>query len=160
MDAGGNLFIADTDNDCIREVNACTGVITTVAGNGTWGYSGDGGPATAAELGYPDGIAVDASGDLFIADTENNVHPRSVWPRAGSHAHITTVAGTPTSMAMAAITDWPPRRSSAYPKGVAVDSSGDLFIADSGNNRVREVTAPRQPAGTITTAAGTLKLGL
>ena len=72
MDASGNLFIADNMNNRVREVNASTHVITTVAGNGTFGYSGDGGPATAAELARPQGIAVDGSGNLFIADTNNN----------------------------------------------------------------------------------------
>ena len=69
MDAAGDLFIADTGNNRIREVNHATGVITTVAGNGTAGYSGDSGQATAAELDDPVGVAVDAAGDLFIADS-------------------------------------------------------------------------------------------
>ena len=89
MDGSGDLFIADTGNNVIREVNASTHVITTVAGNGNSGYSGDNGPATAAELGNPMGIAVDGSGDLFIADTDNNVI-REV--NASTHV-ITTVAG-------------------------------------------------------------------
>ena len=73
MDASGDLFIADTCNNRIREVNAGTDVITTVAGNGDcYGYSGDGGLATAAELDDPAGVAVDAGGDLFIADTCNS----------------------------------------------------------------------------------------
>ena len=65
----GDLFIADYDNNVIREVNYTTGRITTVAGDGTLGYSGDGSQATAAELYGPTGVAVDAAGDLFIADT-------------------------------------------------------------------------------------------
>ena len=89
VDAAGDIFIADTNNNVIREVNHATGVITTVAGNGTAGYSGDGGPATAAQLDAPEGVAVDAAGDLFIADTNNNV------VREVNHATgvITTVAG-------------------------------------------------------------------
>ena len=73
VDSAGDLFIADTSNNVIREVNPPRGVITTVAGNGTVGYSGDNGPATAAELNEPTGVAVDSAGDLFIADTGNNV---------------------------------------------------------------------------------------
>ena len=92
VDASGDLFIADSHNNRIREVNASTGVITTVAGNGTAGYSGNGGQATAAELNDPCGIAVDASGDLFIADTGNNCI-REV--NASTHV-ITTVAGNGT----------------------------------------------------------------
>ena len=129
MDAAGDLFIADTGNNVIREVNHATGVITTVAGNGTDGYSGDNGPATAAELDDARGVAVDAAGDLFIADTGNNVI------REVNHATgvITTVAGNGTAgysgdngPATAAELD--------CPAGVAVDAAGDLFIADTDNN--------------------------
>ena len=73
VDGAGDLFIADSGNNVVREVNHATGDHHHVAGNGTAGYSGDGGPATAAELNVPDGVAVDAAGDLFIADTDNNV---------------------------------------------------------------------------------------
>ena len=93
VDSAGDLFIADTANNVIREVNASTGVITTVAGNGTAGYSGDNGQATAAELNAPTGIAVDSAGDLFIADTGNNVI-REVNLTTGM---ITTVAGNGTA---------------------------------------------------------------
>jgi DNA-binding beta-propeller fold protein YncE len=72
VDAGGNLFIADAGNNRIREVIQATGNIVTVAGTGSAGYSGDGGLATSAQLNSPDGVAVDASGDLFIADTGND----------------------------------------------------------------------------------------
>ena len=68
MDSAGDFFIADSGNDRIRKVNYATGVIATVAGNGTWGYSGDNGPATAAELYAPSCIAVDPDGDLFIVN--------------------------------------------------------------------------------------------
>ena len=80
MDAAGDIFIADSTDDVIREVNT-HGVITTVAGNGTAGYSGDGGQATAAELNKPTGIAVDAAGDIFIADSSNNVIREVIWRR-------------------------------------------------------------------------------
>ena len=72
VDSAGDIFIADAGNNRIREVNHATGLITTVAGNGDQGYSGDGGQATAAELDSPDGVAVDSAGDIFIADTGNN----------------------------------------------------------------------------------------
>jgi hypothetical protein len=71
LDASGNLFIADGSNLRIRRVNAATGIITTVAGNGTLGFSGDGGPATSASLSGPSDVAVDTSGRLFIADGYN-----------------------------------------------------------------------------------------
>src|SRR5208282_1277369 len=125
VDAAGDLFVVDTGNDRIREVNASTHVITTVAGNGTFGYSGDGGLATNAELDEPYGIAVDAAGDLFIADTFNSVI-REV--NASTHI-ITTVAGNGTpgysgdgGLATNAELD--------LPTSVAVDGGGNLFIVD------------------------------
>ena len=71
MNNAGDIFIADSYNNVIREINPATGVITTFAGDGAFGYSGDGGPATDAELDFPQAVAVDASGDLFIADSDN-----------------------------------------------------------------------------------------
>lgn len=71
MDASGNLYIADGDNNRVRKVDTL-GTITTVAGNGTWGYGGDGGPAVDASLSSPQDVAVDASGNLYIVDTWNN----------------------------------------------------------------------------------------
>ena len=112
MDSAGDLFIADTDNDRIREVNHATGVITTVAGDGAARLSGDNGPATAAELLGPGGVAVDSAGDLFIADLGNS-RIREVNHATGV---ITTVAGNGTCMATAATTarppppNWTPRR--------------------------------------------------
>ena len=118
------------DNNVVREVVKATGDIITVAGDGTAGYSGDGGPATAAELNDPNGVAVDSAGDLFIADTNNNVI-REVVKATGD---IITVAGNGNAgysgdngPATAAELD--------TPRGLAVDSAGDLFIADCGQQR-------------------------
>jgi DNA-binding beta-propeller fold protein YncE len=72
VDAAGNLLIADTGNQRIRRVDGTTGIITTVAGNGIYGFSGDGGAATSASLYNPNGVAVDAAGNLLVADTGNN----------------------------------------------------------------------------------------
>jgi sugar lactone lactonase YvrE len=144
VDSSGDLFIADMYNNAIREVNLATGVITTVAGDGFGGYSGDGGPASAAELFFPAGLAVDSGGDLFIADSGNNA-VREINHVTGD---IATVAGTGT----AGFSGDGGRATAAElndPCGVAVDSNGNLFIADSGNNRVREVSG-----GVITTVAG------
>jgi sugar lactone lactonase YvrE len=148
VDGAGNLFIADNGNERVRKVSA-TGVITTVAGNGTPGYSGDGGAATSARLSRPLGVAVDAAGNLFIADSSNNrVRKVSV------SGVITTVAGTGTSGYSG---DGGPATSAwlSYPSGVAVDAAGDLFIADSSNNGVRRVSA----SGVITTVAGNGRYG-
>jgi hypothetical protein len=143
VDAAGDLFIADDGNDVVREVTP-DGIITTVAGTGIPGDTGDGGSATAAEIDGPSGLAVDAAGDLFIADAGNN-EVRGVAP----DGRISTVAGDGTlgdsgdgGAATAAELD--------SPEGVAVDASGDLFIADAGHSIVREV----DPSGTISTVAG------
>ena len=142
-DSAGNLFIADTLNYRIRKVDAA-GIVTTVAGNGTPGFSGDGGPATDAELGNPLGVAVDAAGNLFIADSMM-ARVRKVDP-AGT---ITTVAGN-GSFGFSG--DGGPATDAelSYPLGVAVDAAGNLFIADVWNQRIRKVDA----AGTMRTVAG------
>ena len=93
VDVAGNIYIADSENERVREVNVSSGLITTVAGDGKQGYSGDNGQATAAELWNPRGIALDGSGDLFIADAFNDV-VREVNLATGK---ITTVAGTGTA---------------------------------------------------------------
>jgi len=143
VDASGNLFIADTFNHRIREVNS-SGEIVTVAGNGTPGFSGDSDLAIFAQLNYPAGLTVDASGNLFIADTQNN-RIRQV----NEHGFIGTVAGTATygysgdsGPAIGAELN--------YPGGIAADASGNLFIADLYNSRIRQVNA----AGIISTIAG------
>jgi sugar lactone lactonase YvrE len=145
-DAAGNLFIADTSNSRIRRVDATTGAISTVAGNGAQAFSGDRGPATSASLGDPSGVAVDGSGNLFIADT-NNGRIRRVYAESGI---ITTVAGNGTFSFSG---DGGPATSASFygVYGVAVDGSGNLFIADRWNNRIRRVDASM---GNITTVAG------
>jgi sugar lactone lactonase YvrE len=146
VDAAGNLFIADTYNNRIRKVTAA-GIISTVAGNGSAGFSGDGGPATAAQLGGPSGVAVDAAGNLFIADTYYNL-VRNVTP-AGI---ISTVAGSGSPESPGFSGDGGPAIAAQLygPSGVTVDASGNLFIADTYNVRIRMVT----PAGIISTVAG------
>ncbi|MCY4595485.1 MAG: NHL repeat-containing protein, partial [Bryobacterales bacterium] len=148
VDGLGNLYIADRSNHRVRKVDRA-GVITTVAGTGELGYGGDGGPAAGAELASPSGVAVDGSGNLYIAD-ESNHRVRRVDP-AGV---ITTVAGT---AALGYGGDGGPAASAelAFPLGVAVDGSGNLYIADSWNDRVRKVDR----AGVITTVAGTGERG-
>jgi hypothetical protein len=143
MDNGGNLYIADTLNSVVRRVNA-GGNIATVAGNGTSAYSGDGGLATEAALNQPSSVAVDPWGNLYIADTLN-----SVVRMVNASGTIKTVAGNGTS---AYSGDGGPatNASLSQPAFVTLDSSGNLYIADSGNDVVREVTA----TGLIDTVAG------
>jgi sugar lactone lactonase YvrE len=155
VDAHGNLFIADSNNDRIREVVQATGNIITIAGTGAAGYSGDGGPATAAKLFAPDGLTVDASGNVFIADTYN-FRVRAILQSSGN---IVTVAGNGTlgysgdgSQATSA------NLSHAY--GLAVDGSGNLFIADLDNNAVREVLPiPAPVLGSLSTTQWTVNQG-
>jgi uncharacterized protein (TIGR03437 family) len=146
VDASGNLFIADTANGRIRKVSP-SGVITTVAGNGCCGYSGDGQPATSAALDQPQGVAVDSSGNIYIADTGNSVI-RMVTASTGI---ITTIAGK--FGLLGEYGDAGPANQSVlwYPAGVAVDAAGDVFIADTVNNVVREISAS---SGNISRVAG------
>jgi sugar lactone lactonase YvrE len=151
LDSSGNVYIVDYINSRIRKVTASTGVITTIAGNGTAGYSGDSGPATSAELNYPTGIALDNAGNIYFADTLN-VRIRRITAATGI---ITTVAGNGT---LGPWGDNGPATSAsmAYPDGVAVDSSGNIYIADTDNGTIRKVTAS---TGVITTIAGTGYVG-
>ena len=140
VDAAGNLYISDPGNSVVRKVSG--GVITTVAGNGTAGFSGDNQPATSAMLNGPAGIAVDTAGNLYIADYGNN------RIRKVSGGTITTVAGNGTGTFAG---DNAPATSASLwnPLDVKADAAGNLYIADYGNNRVRMVTG-----GTISTIAG------
>jgi sugar lactone lactonase YvrE len=141
FDTAGNLYIADTNDDVVREVSV-SGIISTVAGNGDQGFAGDGGTATSAQLDSPIGIAVDASGNLYIADSHNN------RIREVSGGVIQTIAGTGTAGFSG---DGGPATSAQLdlPSAVAVDSAGNLYIADSNNNRIRKIAGT-----TITTVAG------
>ncbi len=144
VDAHGNVFVADTFNNEIREI-APGGVVTTFAGSTTPGSSD--GAGSAASFNQPEGVAVDTHGNVYVADTGNN-EIRMITP-AGV---VSTLAGTPVAGsadgtgATAAFN---------HPTGVAVDSSGDLIVADLGNNEIRRVT----PAGVVTTLAGALSPG-
>jgi sugar lactone lactonase YvrE len=134
VDTAGNLFIADTYNNRIRKV-ASDSIITTVAGNGTAGFSGDGGSAASAQLAGPTAIAVDTAGNMFIA-ADHRI--RKVTP----DGTITTVAGIGTAGFSG---DGGPAASAelSYPSAVAVDTMGNLFIAEWNNNRIRKVTQGR-----------------
>ena len=143
VDSIGNIFVTDTTNSCIRKIDA-NGIITTVAGNGLWGYDGDNGPALQARLKIPRGVAVDSAGNIYIADTYN-YRIRKV----DANGIITTVAGDGTRGYGG---DGGPARQGSlrWPMGIAVDHEGNIFIADYGNNRIRKVDR----TGIITTVAG------
>jgi trimeric autotransporter adhesin len=146
VDDSGNVYVADLLNNRIRKITAATGIITTVAGNGTAGHSGDGGPATAAEIDEPSGVCVDTAFNIYIADYQSN-KVRKVNKRTGI---ITTIAGTggngyngdniqATSAELSNDED------------IAVDDSGNVYIMDTGNYRIRKVS---KTTGIITTLAG------
>jgi sugar lactone lactonase YvrE len=140
-DAAGDLYIADMNDNVIRKVDLA-GIVTTVAGTGEQGFSGDGGPAISAQLDSPAGVAIDAVGDIYIADTHNQ---RIREVRGGT---ITTVAGTGVAgfsgdvgTAISALL--------SNPTALAVDGNDNLYIADTANHRIRKISSV-----TITTIAG------
>ena len=149
LDQLGNLYIADAVNQVVRKVNAVSGVITTAAGNGSAGYAGDGGPATQASLQNPTGVAIDGAGNLYIADQGNN-RVRKVTPSG----QISTVAGGGSVPSQADLVGDGGAATSAIllgPNDVAIDGSGNLYIADSYHGLLREVNAM---TGVITVVAG------
>ena len=146
-DSSGNLYIAEYGNHRVRKVDGATGVISTIAGTGTAGFSGDGGPATAAQLSHPTDVTLDSGGNIYIVDY-SNTRIRRIDAGTGN---IATYAGTGTAgfsgdggLATAAWLN--------YPTGIALDSANNLYIADFRNDRVRKVTAVD---GKIATCAGT-----
>ena len=143
----GDVYFADTDNDVVRKVAFATGIITTVAGNGLPGSTGDGGPATSARLKAPEDVFVAASGDLYIADTGNH-EIRKVATATGV---ITTVVGNGSPGSTGDLGLATAARLNS-PRGITVASNGDFYIGDRSNNKIRKVTAL---TGIITTYAGT-----
>jgi sugar lactone lactonase YvrE len=143
IDATGVVYVSDYQNNRIRRVNA-NGTITTIAGNGNQGFSGDGGPAVNAQVNLPQNLAIDGAGNLYIADTQNH-RIRKI----GTDGIITTVAGNGTAGFGG---DGGPATSGQLnsPAAVAVGTDGSLYIADTENYRVRKVG----PTGFITTLAG------
>lgn len=151
LDDNGNLYVCDQGNHRIRKISAATGLISTIAGTGTQGYGGDGGPATAALLGGPAAIVLDRVGNLYFSDSYNHRIRKIVL---GSGV-ITTIAGTGVQgfggdggAAVAAKLD--------TPEGLALDATGNLYIADRLNHRVRKMDLA---SGLIRTIAGTGELG-
>jgi|HubBroStandDraft_5_1064220.scaffolds.fasta_scaffold24489_2 uncharacterized protein (TIGR03437 family) len=150
IDAAGNLYFADTGNSRIRKL-ATNGIITTVAGGGGAGYTGDGGPATSAQLDRADGVAVDASGNIYIADSLNYVI-RKVTAATGV---ISTIAGTGGAKGYTG--DGGPATSAKLnlPVDLVVDPSGNIYFSDQDNDVIRKIATN----GVITTFAGSGRAG-
>ena len=147
VDGSFNVYIADTGNKCIRKITTSTGMISTIAGTGRLGYSGDNGAATSAQLSYPYGVTVDASGNVYIADTLN----QRVRKITVSTSIIITIAGTVDGGGYNGDNRAATRAQLYFPSDIAVDGMGNVYIADSANNRIRKVTVS---SGNITTIAG------
>ncbi len=144
FDGSGNLYIADINSNVVRKISA-SGIISTIAGTGVSGYSGDGGAATVANLNRPSGLAADGTGNLYIADCSNNA-----IRKVSVTGIITTYAGTGGSGSSG---DGGPATTAHVfqPFGVAADPAGNVYVAESPSNKVRKIT----PAGIISTFAGT-----
>ena len=157
VDAAGNVYIADQENERIRKVDA-EGIITTFAGSGSYGYKGgeDGIPATEAKLNWPTGVAVGANGHVYIADSYNNL-----IREVDTEGIITTIAGTGRFFGFFEepdddVGDGGPATEAKldWPIGITVDAEGNVYVADRGHHRIRKLT--RMGAGyVITTIAGT-----
>ncbi len=146
LDTNQNLYLADTANHRIRRIDATTGIITTIAGNGTQGFSGDTGPATSASIDSPTGLTVDSLSNLYLADTHNHRIRRIT-----TTGTITTIAGTGT-LGQSGDTALATNAQLALPHGLTIDPQGNLYLADTANHRIRRIDAT---TGIITTVAGT-----
>lgn len=148
IDSVGNIYAADENDRCVKKISS-SNIVTVVAGNGTQGNSGDGGPATAAELFSPTGVAVDRFGNLYIADGVNNV-----VRKVNAVGIISTIAGTPYTIGGTGgfSGDGGPATAAKfnYAFSLSVDVNGNIYVADVGNNRIRKI----DNSGIITTVAG------
>jgi trimeric autotransporter adhesin len=147
FDMAGNLYISDRDNHVIRKVSAATGIITTVAGSGTAGYSGNGGLAIAATMNEPNGVTVDRFGNIYISERRNSVI-RRVDAITGI---ITTVAGIAGSAGFNGDNQPAVTAIISYPYGITTDTDGNIIFADQATQRVRKITIA---TGIINTIAG------
>ncbi|MHC5002927.1 MAG: NHL repeat-containing protein, partial [Planctomycetota bacterium] len=149
VDSFGHLYIAGRKNSVVRKVNAGTGIISTYAGTGTSGYTGDGGPATAATLAEPAGLWIDSGDNLYIADRNKHVVRKVDF----STGFISTVMGTGSS-GYSGDGDVGTAAQVSAPDGVAVDADGNIYVADTGNHMLRWIDAGTGEVGTLNGAGG------
>ncbi len=145
LDNAGNVYFTEIYGHRVRKINVSTGIISTIAGTGIVGYTGNGGAATAARLSYPNFLHIDAANNIYITDNGNH----SIR-KVNTSGIITTIAGT----GIAGFAGDGGAASSAkltYPGGIEIDASGNIFIADNGNQRIRRINT----TGIISTYAGT-----
>lgn len=144
VDASGNVYVADTDNHTIRKIVIATGAVTTLAGSGTAGAAN--GIGTAASFNFPQGVAADAAGNVYVADVLNH-KIRKIVVATGE---VTTLAGSGTAGAANGIGT---AASFNFPQGVAADAAGNVYVADTDNNRIRKITT----GGVVSTLAGSVQ---
>jgi len=135
LDSSGNIYISDTRNNCVRKVDAVTGIINTIAGRFQWGYTGDGGPATSADLYYPTDLSIDKNGNLFIVDVQNNRIRRVIF-----NGIINTIAGDGSGTASG--DGGPPLSAGMFPANLIIDASYSMYISDNWNYRIRKMDLP------------------
>ena len=146
VDAQGNVFVADFGNSVIREIVSSTGTVTTIAGNGIAGYV-DGAAIKTAEFNSPAAVALDGKGNIFVADYNNNIIRKIT-----SAGVVSTVAGTKTAGYINGTVNTSTSfyTSFNHPSGLVLDANGNIFVADAGNNAIRQIT----PGGVVSTIAG------
>ncbi|MBS1652265.1 MAG: hypothetical protein JSU07_09675 [Bacteroidetes bacterium] len=147
VDALGNVYVAEWNSNKIRKIDT-KGILTTIAGTGNAGYSGNGGPATSANISSPSGIAIDGQGNIYITEYANHV-VRKIDPSG----IITLVAGTPHVQGFSGDGGRADACQLNGPHGVTIDDSGNIYIVDSGNDRIRKVSVQNNSSN-ITTIAG------
>jgi uncharacterized protein (TIGR03437 family) len=146
VDSAGNVYVADPGNSRIRKITP-DGTVSTVAGNGTAGYAGDGKPPTQANISQPCGVAVNSGGDVFFSQSDSF---NSAIRKAPASGNMSTVAGTTLGAGYSGDGQMATTAQVANPSGLALDSAGNLYIADSGNNRIRMISSK----GIMSTIAG------
>jgi sugar lactone lactonase YvrE len=135
IDSIGNIIVADTRNNCVRKITKSTGIITTIAGRNHWGFTGDGGPATLADMYFPTDLRIDRNGNLFIVDSQNDRVRKVIF-----NGTISTIAGDGNGTASG--DGGPPLSAGMFPANIIIDAGYSMYISDNWNYRVRKMDLP------------------